>query len=257
MQVVELSALMKNLCLWRVEILGLTLREQPAAESHRPAPQIKDREQESSAETGAHHAILSFRGETGSEQDGYLDSESRHCFHERLAVRGESQAQHAGVFQLNIAVFEVVSGGASVGRFAHLPSKPIVGDRDGGVEWLVRIACPPIEPLRYGDPGPASDLADRIRIAHPCTLHEPGEYVARFTAHETVETALFGDDGEVTVSTPMKWTGSPVIRTGPCERNGLADDSHQVGGVADLIDDLIRDHAHPENSTIVTPVPPW
>ena len=56
---------------------------------------------------------------------------------------------------------------------------------------------------------------------------------------------------------PWNGTGTAVVGPGALELHGLADDRDEVGAVADLLDGLVGDHAHAENSTIVTPVPPW
>jgi hypothetical protein len=55
----------------------------------------------------------------------------------------------------------------------------------------------------------------------------------------------------------VEWTRAAIVGSGPLELDRFADDPDQVGAVAHLIDHLVRDHAHAENSTMVTPVPPW
>ncbi len=52
-------------------------------------------------------------------------------------------------------------------------------------------------------------------------------------------------------------TGSAVVGAGALELDRLPDDPDQVRAVAHLLDDLVGNHAHAGNSTIVTPVPPW
>ena len=88
-------------------------------------------------------------------------------------------------------------------------------------------------------------------------LHEPGEHVSRLVAHEAVVAALLRNDGEVPVGAAVERTGTPVVGAGPLERHRLSDQPDDVGAVADLFDGLVGDHAHAENSTMVTPVPPW
>src|SRR4029079_9616823 len=47
------------------------------------------------------------------------------------------------------------------------------------------------------------------------------------------------------------------VRAGALQLDALADDADDVGALAHLLDDVLRDHAHPANSAMVTPVPPW
>ncbi len=101
------------------------------------------------------------------------------------------------------------------------------------------------------------DLAHRGRVVHAEALHEPREDVARLVTDEAVVAALLGNDGEVAVGAAVEGTGPPVVRSGPLELHRFPDDRDQVGAVADLLDDFFGDHAHAENSTTVTPVPPW
>ena len=54
----------------------------------------------------------------------------------------------------------------------------------------------------------------------------------------------------------VEGTRAPVVRAGALELHRLADDPDEVRAVPDLLDRLVGDHAHAENSTMVTPVPP-
>ena len=54
----------------------------------------------------------------------------------------------------------------------------------------------------------------------------------------------------------MEWTRAAVVGTGALELHVLADDPHQIRGVAHLLDDVVGDHAQARNSTTVTPAPP-
>src|SRR5205823_6661562 len=111
--------------------------------------------------------------------------------------------------------------------------------------------------LRDGDPDPARHLAHGGGIIHAELLHEEGEHVPAGVAHEAVEHPLAGDDGEVAMRAPVKRTRSAEIGPGALELDVLADDPHEVRGLADLLDHVVRDQAHAVNSTSVTPCPPW
>ena len=79
----------------------------------------------------------------------------------------------------------------------------------------------------------------------------------RLVADEAVVEALLRDDGEVAMGAAVERTGPAIVGAGALELHRLADDLDEVGAVADLLDDLVGNQAHAENSTMVTPVPPW
>src|SRR5713101_9903881 len=105
-------------------------------------------------------------------------------------------------------------------------------------------------------PRPACDCPHGRRIVHAKRLHEEREYVAAGVAHEAVEHPLAGNDGEVAVRAPMKRTWRAIVGPRALELDVLADDPHDVRGLADLLNHLIGDEAHALNSTTVTPEPP-
>src|SRR5438046_1353364 len=51
--------------------------------------------------------------------------------------------------------------------------------------------------------------------------------------------------------------GAAVVGAGALELDLLPDDPDQVRGLTHLLDQIVRDHTHAVNSTIVTPWPPW
>src|SRR5687768_1138424 len=114
-----------------------------------------------------------------------------------------------------------------------------------------------LRPVGYGDPNPPGCLTHGVGIAHALALHEPGEYVARLFADEAVVPSLLGDHREVPIGAPVERTWATIVGAGPLECHRFTDEADQVHAVADLLDSLVRYHAHAENSTIVTPVPPW
>ena len=56
---------------------------------------------------------------------------------------------------------------------------------------------------------------------------------------------------------PVERAGPAVIGPRALQLDVLADDPHQIRGVAHLLDHVVGDHAQARNSTIVTPAPPW
>ncbi len=74
-QVVELPPLVKDRGLGRVEILGLARAEQPSAESHHPAAQVVNGEEQAAAEPRDHRAVVPLRRQAGLEQHPLLDAE--------------------------------------------------------------------------------------------------------------------------------------------------------------------------------------
>src|SRR5262249_49085029 len=110
--------------------------------------------------------------------------------------------------------------------------------------------------LGNDDAGAPSRVAHGRRIVHAEPLHQPAEDVAALVADEAVIATLLRNDREVAVGAAMERTRSPVVGAGPLELHRLADDPDQVGALAHQVDGLVGDHAHAENSTMVTPVPP-
>ena len=106
------------------------------------------------------------------------------------------------------------------------------------------------------DPYAARHLPHRRGIVHPQPLHEEGEGVPGLVAHEAVEHSFLRDDREVAVRPAVERARPAEIRAGTLELDVLADDPHQVRRLADLLDDVIGDQAHPLSSAIVTPWPP-
>jgi hypothetical protein len=106
-------------------------------------------------------------------------------------------------------------------------------------------------------PGSARDFTHGGGIVHPESLHEIGEDVPGGMADVAVVQVFLGDDGEVAMSAPVEGAGSAVIRSHSLELHRFTNDADEIGAVPHLFDNLVRDHAHSVNSTMVTPVPPW
>ena len=124
------------------------------------------------------------------------------------------------------------------------------------IERLARVGSRPARALGNDDARPPRGLAHGGRVVHAEPLHQPAEHVAALVADEAVVAPLLGNDREVAVGASVERTRPAVIRAGPLELHRLADDPDQVGAVAHLLDGLVGNHAHAENSTMVTPVPP-
>src|SRR5262249_30448456 len=86
------------------------------------------------------------------------------------------------------------------------------------------------------------DLSHRARVIEAELLHPEGEDVAGLVAHEAVVHLLLGHDREVAVSAAVEGTRPAPVGAGALELDVLADQRDHVGGLADLLDDLVRDH---------------
>ena len=256
-QVVELATLVEDRVLRRVEVLGLSRTQQPAAEPGHASPEIVNREQQPRAEPGDHAAVIPHRGEPRVDQHGLLDAELGHRREEGLARRREAEPVHRRGVDRDVAALEIFPSGLGVRRLEQLPGEPVLGYGHRAEQWLERVRPRARGALGDDDPDASRDLAHRGRIVHAEPLHEPREDVPALVAHEAVVAAFLGDDGEVAVGAAVERTGAAIVGAGALELDGFADDADQVGAVAHLLDDLVGNHAHAENSTMVTPVPPW
>src|SRR5262245_1249835 len=254
MQVVEQLSLVENRGLRRVQILRLSLAEDPAAERHDVRTQIVDGEQQPAAKARNLRAIITFNDQAGFEQHFFLQAQSFHRVDERGTARGEPESLNLGLLHRDVTGFEIFAGNLSVGALAQLAREPVGRRRNRGEQRLMRVGPCRATALRYGDPDAASDFAHRGRIVHAESLHEEGVDVTSLVAHKAVEDPLLGIDGEVAMGPAMKRARSAEIRSGAFQLDVLADDSDQVGRLADLLDHVFGDHA---NSATVTPWPPW
>src|SRR5687767_7490316 len=78
---------------------------------------------------------------------------------------------------------------------------------------------------------------------HAQPLLEKGEDVTSLVADEAVVDPLLGRDGEVAMCALMERTRAAEIRPRALEIHVLADDLHDVGGLAHTLDRLVADHA--------------
>src|SRR4029079_1380084 len=88
---------------------------------------------------------------------------------------------------------------------------------------------------------------------HAEPLLQKAEHISALVADEAVVHPLPRGDGEVAVRPLMKRTRSAEVGARPFEVHVLADDLDDIGGVADLVDDLVGYHL---SSPPVTPAPP-
>src|SRR2546425_9016678 len=77
------------------------------------------------------------------------------------------------------------------------------------------------------------------------------------TLFRSVEHPLFRNDREVAVRAAVERARAAIVGAAALELDVLPDDTDQIGGLADLVDDVVGDQGHAVNSTIVTPWPPW
>jgi hypothetical protein len=256
-QIVKLSSLVKNLGLRRVEVLRLARDQEPPAKAYDPAPQIMDRKEESAPESRANDPVsFPLSRQARLKKHSLVDAQLGHGLQEG-ASGGEAETQHCCRFEWYCAAFEVLTRDPGIRKLEQLPGEPVVSCGDRTIQGLMGIGPGPLGSLWDGDSSAPRGLADRVGVAHAHPLHEPGEDVTRFVANEAIEPALLGDNGKIAIGTAMKGTGSTIVGAGSLERHRLADETDEIHAVADLIDSLLGNHAHAENSTMVTPVPPW
>ena len=140
-----------------------------------------------------------------------------------------------------------------LGVLTKLAREPVGGGSEGREQRLVGIGTGGAGTLGDRDSDAARDFADRGRIVHAEALHKEGVDVAGFVADEAVEHPLLGNDGEVAVRAAVERAAAAIVRARALELDRLADDSDDVRGIADLLDDVVGNHL---NSTTVTPLPP-
>ena len=90
----------------------------------------------------------------------------------------------------------------------------------------------------------------------PEALDHVGEDVAGLMADVAVEEALPRNHGEVAVRAAVERTAAAPVAAGALQVHRLAHEGQDVGGILHLLDDLVGNEAHGENSAMVTPVPP-
>src|SRR5207249_2189744 len=159
-------------------------------------------------------------------------------------------------FQLEAARPEILPRHVRLRALAQLPCEPVGRRRNGVVERFVGVGAGG-SPLGDRDPHPAGHFAHGGRIIHAEALHEELEDIACLVAHEAVEHPLFRNDGEVAVRAAVERARATIVGPAALELDVLPDDTDQIGGLADLVDDVVGDQTHAVNSTIVTPWPPW
>src|SRR3982750_87912 len=103
---------------------------------------------------------------------------------------------------------------------------------DRSVEWLMRIRSPPAGPPWNSDTRTPRHLPHRRGVVQTGALHQPGENVTRFVAHEAVVATLLWYHREVSVGSPMKGARATVIRASALELHRFADEPYDVRTVA-------------------------
>jgi hypothetical protein len=163
---------------------------------------------------------------------------------------------HCRRVERHLPALQVIPGRLRLGGLQELAGEPVVRGGHGAEERFQRVRPASARLLRDDDAGAACHLADGGGIVQPGSLHQPGKDIAGLVADEAVVSALLGDDREIAVGAAVEGARPPVVGAGALEVHRLADEADQIRAVADLLDDVVGDEAHAENSTIVTPVPP-
>src|SRR5690606_21452162 len=97
------------------------------------------------------------------------------------------------------------------------------------------------------------EFAHRVLESETCTLHEEAEYIARLAAAEALVEALRGLNVERRCLLVMERAQRAELLAGALQVHLFADDLHDIGATAHLVDQMLRDH---RSSSTVTPAPP-
>src|SRR5258705_7197533 len=241
-QVVEQLALVKDRCVGRVQILGLSRAEDASAERHHPRAQIVNREEQTAAEPRDQRAIIPFNDQARFEQHVLTQAQSFHRIEERGPTRRVAEPLHLRLFERDVTRVQILAGAVGLRTLVQLAAEPIGRRRHRLVQRLARVWGGGAGALRDRDAGAPRGLPHGRGIIHAQLLHEEREDVARLVAHEAVEHSLLGDDGEVAMGAAVEGTGSAIVGPGTLELDVLADDANQVGGLTHLLDDVVGNH---------------
>ena len=215
-----------------------------------------NREEQSPAKARRQRTVLALRSETGLEQNPLLNPELGHRLQKAVSHRREAESQHGRRLERDVTALEVLARLRGLWQLQELAGKPVVAHRHCAIERLLGIGTGMLCSFGNDNAGAPRGLADRCGVVQAEPFHEPGKDISRLMADEAVVAAFLGNDRKVSVGPAVKWTGPAVIGAGTLERDRFSDQPDDIGAVAYLLDRLIGDHAHAENSTMVTPVPP-
>ena len=253
MQVVEQLTLVKDRRLRRIQVLRLSLAEDPPAKGDDAGTQIVNGKQESATESRDFRAIVPFNHEPRFQQHFFAQPQSFHCVEETRAPRPKPESLNLRLLHRDVSRFEVLARDFVFRTLTQLAREPIGGGRDRREQRLTGIRPSRARPLGDRDADPPRDFAHRRGVVHAESLHEVGEDVARFVADEAIEHPLLGNDGEIAMRAAVKWAAPSVVRSSPLQLDALADNPDEIRCVADLLDHVVGNHA---NSATVTPWPP-
>src|SRR5262245_12358737 len=253
-QVVQQLPLMENRRLRRVQVFRLAFTEYSPTKCNHSRPEIMNRKQQTPPKARNLRAIISFNDQSRLQQHLFPQPQSFHRIQKRGATGREPEGVDLGLLHRDVPRFEVFARRLSFRALAELACKPVGCRGDGREQRLAGIGAARTGALGNGDPSAPRDFTHRGRVVHAGHFTEERGDIARLVADEAVEHPLLGDDGEVAMGPAMKGARSAEIRSGAFQLDVLADDSDQVGRLADLLDHVFGDHA---NSATVTPWPPW
>src|SRR5215213_8967318 len=177
MEIVELLPLVKNVGLRRVQILRLSGTKEASAESYNSPSKIVYGEEQSPAEARDNSAVLALGRQTCLQQHRLFHSEFGHGFQKCVSHRGETEPEHGRGVQRNLAALEVLARTARIRKLQKLPCEPVVADRHCAVQRLVRIRARTFSTLWNHDARSPRRFANRSRVIHTESLHEPGKDV--------------------------------------------------------------------------------
>ncbi len=93
-----------------------------------------------------------------------------------------------------------------------------------------------------------ADEPDRIDEFQPQQLHREREHVTPLAADEALEDPPLRVDGEVRAVAAVQRARAAVRPAAAAQRDVLADDLHDVGLLADLLNQFVRNHRPPSSS---------
>ena len=226
-----------------VEVLGLAVSHDPAAEGHEPPPGIVDGDGQAVAEEVDLGAALAAAGQPRLLQQLAGEVQAPQMGHQRIpAVRGHPEARlgDEGAF---------VAPPVQVGPGLCMALQLALVEGLGGLQrraqagLQVHFGRRPLPALGQVDARGPGQLLQGLGEGHALALHEPGEGVAVLAAAEAVVEAPVGHHLEAGAALRVEGAEAHVGRALLAQLHRLAHQGQQVRGVPDALDDFAVTHA--------------
>jgi hypothetical protein len=242
---VQLPALVEQRRLGRVQVLGLALVEDAAAERDRPAARVADREHHAIAEAVVESGLplaAALHHEAGLEQGVLAFRRSAEAFQYGIpGVRCVADRELDAAFRADAAVLEVFfrARGLAQGVAVEL------GDlREQRVQVLAGARARRVAPLaRHLEAESRREFLDRVRKRQLVVLHEEAERRAVRAAAEAVVELLVGAHPERGRLLVVERAAGLPLAAGLLELHAAADQLDDVGARDQLVDERLWDAA--------------